>query len=125
MGKQLVFASMLKALTIAVLITGAVLSHEAYAFNEAPMLAAKVKNGTLPEIAKRLPEHPAVVKPFDRPGKYGGVWRRAYTGLSDLVGARRVFYDPLVRWSPDYRVIPNLATKWAIEEGRKKSSSFI
>lgn len=119
MGKQRISISMLKALTIALLIAGGVLWNEAYAFNEAPMLAAKVKNGTLPDVAKRLPEHPVVVKPCDRVGTYGGVWRRAYTGLSDLVGARRVVYDPLVRWSPDYRVIPNLATKWEIQDGGK------
>ncbi|MBM3298546.1 MAG: ABC transporter substrate-binding protein [Deltaproteobacteria bacterium] len=68
---------------------------------------------------KRLPESPVVVKPIDQPGEYGGTWRRAYTGLSDLVGARRILYDPLVRWSPDYKVVPNLAHKWEIDkEGR-------
>jgi len=89
------------------------------AFNEAPMLAEKVKAGALPSVEKRLPTAPAVVKPEDRPGQYGGTWRRAYTGLSDLVGARRVLYDPLVRWSPDYKILPNLAAKWEIsEDGR-------
>ena len=119
MGTRLIFASMLTALTIAVLVTSGLLSPEAQAFNEAPMLAAKVQGGTLPPVAKRVPENPVIIKPVDRPGSYGGVWRRAYTGLSDLVGARRVVYDPLVRWSPDYRVIPNLATKWEVEDGGK------
>lgn len=89
------------------------------AFNEAPVLAEKVKTGLLPPVDKRLPTSPAVVKPVDRPGTYGGTWRRAYTGLSDLVGARRVLYDPLVRWSPDYKILPNLAAKWDVsEDGR-------
>jgi len=87
-----------------------------YAFSEAPALAEKVKAGSLPTVDKRLPADPVVVKPVDRPGTFGGTWRRAYTGLSDLVGARRIVYDPLVRWSPDYKVVPNLATKWEVSE---------
>lgn len=91
----------------------------AYAYKEAPSLAEKVKSGELPPVEKRLPESPVVLTPVDRPGKYGGVWRRAYTGLSDLVGTRRIVYDPLVRWSTDYKVVPNLASKWEVsEDGR-------
>jgi ABC-type transport system substrate-binding protein len=86
----------------------------ASAFNEAPSLAKLVKAGKLDPVDKRLPTKPVVVKPIEKPGVYGGTWRRAYTGLSDLVGVRRILYDPLVRWSPDYRVVPNLATKWEI-----------
>ena len=69
---------------------------------------------------KRLPEAPVVCKTGGiRPGSYGGTWRRAYLGLSDLVGARRILYDPLVRWSPTYKIEPNLALKWDIDpEGR-------
>jgi peptide/nickel transport system substrate-binding protein len=87
-----------------------------WAFNEAPMLASKVASGELPAVAQRLPASPVVVTPVDRTGTYGGVWRRAYTGLSDLVGLRRVLYDPLVRWSPDLKVVPNLAEKWEADE---------
>ena len=86
-----------------------------WAFNEAPDLAKRVASGKLPPVDRRLPPSPAVVIPVDRPGHYGGVWRRAYTGLSDLVGMRRVLYDPLVRWSPDLKVVPNLAEKWEID----------
>ena len=87
-----------------------------WAFNEAPAFAARVASGELPPVAQRLPPSPVVVTPVDRPGTYGGVWRRAYTGLSDLVGLRRVVYDPLVRWSPDLKVVPNLAEKWEVDE---------
>ncbi len=87
-----------------------------WAFNEAPGLAKKVASGELPPVDKRLPAAPAVVTPVDRPGHYGGVWRRAYTGLSDLVGLRRILYDPLVRWSPDLKIVPNLAEKWEVDE---------
>jgi len=94
---------------------------KAEAFNEAPMLAALVQAGKLPPIEKRLPSAPVTLTPIERPGVYGGTWRRAYTGLSDLVGARRILYDPLVRWSPDYKIMPNLAQKWEIDD---KGQSF-
>jgi peptide/nickel transport system substrate-binding protein len=87
-----------------------------WAFNEAPVLAPKVASGELPPVDQRLPPSPVVVTPVDRTGTYGGVWRRAYTSLSDLVGLRRVLYDPLVRWSPDLRIVPNLAEKWEADE---------
>jgi peptide/nickel transport system substrate-binding protein len=94
-------------------------TEKTWAFEESPMLAKMVKEGKIPPVNERLPQEPAVVTPFDKPGQYGGTWRRAYTGLSDLVGARRVLYDPLVRWSPEYKVVPNLAKSWEIDdEGR-------
>ncbi len=86
------------------------------AFNESPMLSKLVKAGQLPPVEQRLPASPPVIKPVDKVGVYGGTWRRAYTGLSDLVGVRRVLYEPLVRWNPEYRVVPNLATKWEVDE---------
>lgn len=105
------------AMTLAV--AAACAAGEAWAFNEAPGLAKLVKEGKLPPVEKRLPAEPVVVKPIDKIGSYGGTWRRAYTGLSDLVGARRILYDPLVRWSPQYKIIPNLAKKWEIsKDGR-------
>jgi peptide/nickel transport system substrate-binding protein len=88
----------------------------AWAFHEAPILAKLVESSKLPQVNKRIPPHPVVVQPFDRVGQYGGTWRRAYMGLSDLVGMRRILYDPLVRWSPDFKVVPNLAEKWEIDE---------
>ena len=86
------------------------------AFNESPTLAEMVKANKLPPVDKRLPPEPVVITPVEKPGTYGGTWRRAYTGLSDLVGARRLLYEPLVRWSHDYKVGPNLASKWDVDE---------
>ncbi len=88
----------------------------ANAFNEAPSLSKAVKEGTLPSVENRLPPKPVVLTPFDKPGHYGGVWRRAYTGLSDMVGVRRILYEPLVRWSPQFKVVPNLAESWEMDE---------
>src|SRR5262245_6808645 len=43
-------------------------------FKEAPMLADRVKAGTLPPVDKRLPQNPLVVPVVERAGQYGGVW---------------------------------------------------
>lgn len=88
----------------------------AFAFNEAPSLSKAVKSGELPPVEKRLPPEPVVVKPIERIGHHGGLWRRAYTGMSDLVGVRRILYEPLVRWNRDFEVEPNLAESWEIDE---------
>lgn len=104
---------------VALLLIAGLLVGSASAFNEAPMLSKLVKANKIPSVDKRLPASPVVVKPVEKPGVYGGAWRRAYTGLSDLVGVRRILYDPLVRWSPDYKVVPNLATSWEVEQDGK------
>jgi peptide/nickel transport system substrate-binding protein len=110
---------------IAVLIAATIavcwpMAQSASAFNEPPMLKARVDKGDFPPVDERLPQEPVVVTPVERPGAHGGQWRRAYTGISDLVGVRRLLYDPLVRWSPKYRILPNLAKSWKVQdEGRK------
>ena len=109
---------------LALFVAGLILAAGAgfgnvWSYNESPMLSKLVNAGQLPPVDERLPSAPAVLTPEDKTGNYGGNWRRAYTGLSDLVGARRLLYDPLVRWSPEYKIIPNLAHKWEVdEEGR-------
>ncbi len=113
--------SILRALgyVIAVGVLVWVPAKGAWAFNESPVLSKLVQEGKLPAVGKRLPPSPVVLTPLERPGLFGGVWRMAYTGVSDLGGATRILYDPLVRWSPDYQVVPNLAEKWdTSEDGR-------
>ena len=44
------------------------------------MLAELVKAGKLPPVEQRVPEEPLVIKPLHEIGKYGGTWRRAFTG---------------------------------------------
>ncbi|SDS61689.1 hypothetical protein SAMN04489717_3270 [Actinopolymorpha singaporensis] len=52
-------------------------------FKEAPVLAAQVRQGTLPPVEKRLPESPYVV-PHNRlePGNYGGTLRMMLPALT-------------------------------------------
>lgn len=88
-------------------------------FHEAPMLKIKVAAGELPPVEKRLPEEPAVVEPEEEIGQYGGTWHRVYTGPADSANWLRVTYDPLLRWSPEFKVVPNVAKSWEVSEDGK------
>src|SRR5262245_53171801 len=52
--------------------------------NEAPQLAELVKAGKLPPVQERIGQDPLVIKPVHEIGKYGGVWRRGFTGPADF-----------------------------------------
>ncbi len=91
-------------------------------FGEAPMLADLVKSGKLPPVEKRLPEEPLVLKPLQQVGKYGGTWRRGFTGPADGENGNRISAsDKPLFW--DYmgtKVMPGVAKAWKVEdEGRK------
>ncbi|MBI4841754.1 MAG: twin-arginine translocation signal domain-containing protein [candidate division NC10 bacterium] len=68
-------------------------------FSQAPLLADLVKQGKLPPVGKRIPEEPMVVKPVHSIGKYGGTWRRGFTGPGDGEnGNRIVSTDKILFW---------------------------
>ncbi|MEO7760385.1 MAG: hypothetical protein ABIS68_00595, partial [Casimicrobiaceae bacterium] len=87
-------------------------------FKEAPILAAQVKAGKLPAVDKRLPEPSQlfVVKPLHEVGKYGGNWRRAFTGPADHENGNRInSIDKILTF--DYtgtKIIPSLARDWKV-----------
>ena len=83
-------------------------------FNEAPQLAQLVKDGKLPEVAKRLPENPLVVQPIEEIGQYGGTWRGAFTGVADFHAYGRNVYEAMLRWprDPKQPIGPGLAEKY-------------
>jgi len=90
-------------------------------FNEAPMLADLVKQGKLPPVEQRVPQEPLVLKPVHEIGRYGGTWRRGFTGPGDSEnGNRIVSADKLLFW--DYtgtKVMPSVALSWLLpEDGR-------
>ncbi|HEX9245330.1 MAG TPA: ABC transporter substrate-binding protein [bacterium] len=90
-------------------------------FNEAPMLADLVKQGKLPPVEQRVPQEPLVLKPVREIGRYGGTWRRGFTGPGDSEnGNRIVSADKLLFW--DYtgtKVMPSVALSWLLpEDGR-------
>ncbi len=98
-------------------------------FKEAPTLAALVKAGKLPPVEKRLPEPSQllVVKPLDQIGKYGGNWRRAFTGPADHEnGNRIVSADKILTF--DYtgtRIVPSLARDWKVSDDGKTTTIYL
>jgi len=99
------------------------------AFKEAPMLAEQVKAGKLPAVEKRLPEASQlfVVKPLDQIGKYGGNWRRAFTGPADHENGNRInSADKILTF--DYtgtRIIPSLARDWKVSDDGKTTTIYL
>src|SRR6185503_7858450 len=90
-------------------------------FKEAPQLAELVKAGKLPAVAERIGQDPLVVKPLREIGKYGGTWRRGFTGAFDTSnGHRAAQNDKLLYW--DYtgtKLVPNIARGWEVSpDGR-------
>ncbi len=98
-------------------------------FGEAPMLADMVKAGKFPEVAKRLPDPTDlfVVKPLKETGKYGGNWRRAFTGPADHENGNRInSNDKILHF--DYtgnKIMPALAKDWKVSDDGKVTTIFL
>jgi len=96
-------------------------------FSEAPMLAELVKAGKLPPVDKRIPEEPMVVKPVHSIGRYGGTWRRGFTGPGDSEnGNRIVSTDKILFW--DYtgtKVMPCIAKDYKVSDDGKVVTIFL
>lgn len=98
-------------------------------FKEAPMLAELVKAGKLPPVEKRLPD-PAdlmVIKPLKEIGKYGGNWRRAFTGPADHENGNRInSADKILHF--DYtgnKIVPALAKDWKVSDDGKTITIYL
>ncbi len=96
-------------------------------FAEAPMLAELVKAGKLPPVEQRVPEEPMVVKPVHEIGRYGGTWRRGFTGPGDAEnGNRIVSTDKILFW--DYtgtKVMPCVARAWQMSDDGRVITIFL
>lgn len=66
-------------------------------FSQAPMLDEL----DLPPVEERLPDKPQVLTPYELIGQYGGTWH-AVTPEPGMPNIKMIFYDPPVRWKPDY-----------------------
>src|SRR5215470_18543360 len=88
---------------------------------EAPQLAELVKAGKLPPVQERIGQDPLVVKPLREIGKYGGTWRRGFTGPFDTSnGHRAAQNDKLLYY--DYtgtKLVPNIARAWEVSADGK------
>ena len=92
------------------------------AFQEAPMLAARVAAGGLPKLAERIGADPLVIKPVHDIGRYGGMWRQGFTGPGDAWNAWRACTGPdsLLAWDwTGNRITPNLAKSWTLSDDGK------
>ena len=99
-------------------------------FAEAPMLAEMVTAGTLPAVADRLPiaSDLLVIEPLHEIGKYGGTWRRGFTGPGDGQNGHRVAGgDRLLFWKSDSfpEMVPNVAKGWEVSEDGTQIALFL
>jgi peptide/nickel transport system substrate-binding protein len=94
-------------------------------FKDAPSLQGK----GLPAVAQRLPERSdlLVIKPLKEIGKYGGNWRRAFTGPADTEnGSRIVNSDQILAF--DYtgtKIMPSLAKDWKVSADGKTTTIYL
>jgi peptide/nickel transport system substrate-binding protein len=90
-------------------------------FQEAPMLAERVRAGKLPPVAERLPVEPLVWQPLNEIGKYGGTWRRAFTGPGDVENGNRInASDKCFFWSADGgKIVPSVAKAYELTDDGK------
>jgi len=98
-------------------------------FNEAPMLADMVAAGDLPPVEERLPavDSLMVLEPLDSIGKYGGTWRRGFTGAMDGEnGNRIVSSDKPLFW--DYtgtKIMPSLVKGYEMSDDCTVTTLFL
>jgi peptide/nickel transport system substrate-binding protein len=96
-------------------------------FSEAPMLAELVKQGKLPPVDQRVPKEPLVIKPVHEIGRYGGTWRRGFTGPGDAEnGNRIVSADKLLFWEyTGTKVMPSVARQWLLSDDGKSVTLYL
>jgi peptide/nickel transport system substrate-binding protein len=91
-------------------------------FQEAPMLAERVRAGTLPPVEQRLPQEPLVLQPLQEIGRYGGTWRRGFTGPGDGENGNRInASDMMMQWDMvGARQVPSVARAGEVSaDGRR------
>ena len=96
-------------------------------FREAPALAERVQRGELPPVAERIGSDPLVIEPVHEIGKYGGIWRRGFSGPADFWnGYRCCGHDKILFW--DYTgnvIVPNVAKGWEVSDGGRVFTIFL
>ena len=97
------------------------------AFKEAPMLSELVKAGKLPPVEQRLPQEPLVLKPLHAAGKYGGTWRRGFTGPADYENGNRICSSDKLLFC-DFvgtKTMPSVAKGWQASDDGKSFTLFL
>ena len=89
---------------------------------EPPSLEARVEKGELPSITQRLPETPSIVDfraPDSSPGQYGGDLDMLMSRVKDVRMMVVYGYARLIAWTPDFRLVPDIAEKVQVKDGRQ------
>ena len=89
---------------------------------EPPSLEARVEKGELPSIMQRLPDTPSVVDfrvPGGSPGQYGGELSMLMSRVKDVRMMVVYGYARLIAWTPDFRLVPDIAEKVQVKDGRQ------
>jgi len=89
---------------------------------EPPSLEARVEKGELPPITQRLPETPSIVDfraPDSSPGQYGGDLDMLMSRVKDVRMMVVYGYARLIAWTPDFRLVPDIAEKVQVKDGRQ------
>ncbi len=98
-------------------------------FREAPALADLVKAGKLPPVEKRLPapEELMVMKPAHSIGKYGGTWRRGFTGPGDVENGNRLVSSdkPIFFDYTGTKHVPSVAKGWKMSDDGKTFTLYL
>ena len=96
-------------------------------FKEAPPLAELVKAGKLPPVQERIGQDPLVIRPLREIGKYGGTWRRGFTGAFDTSNGHRVAQNDKLLYF-DYtgtKIVPNIARGWEVSKDGKVTTLLL
>jgi peptide/nickel transport system substrate-binding protein len=95
-------------------LAGAPAQAESPALVEHPGFAAEVARGAIPPIEQRVPEEPLVMQPAE-PGREGGELRILMAGAKDTRLMTVYGYARLVRYTPDFELVPDILKAVDIE----------
>ena len=106
--------------------SGGKVSAQDMMYSDAPMLA----DMGLPPVNERLPLNPRVVPVRNEIGQYGGTWRRAFGGVSDMQGPVKLIYTFGLHFdiSDDLKTIdlvPGLYDEWTQNDDASEYSFHI
>jgi len=85
-------------------------------YSEAPVLAEKVASGALPPVEERLPENPFVIEGLDGIGKYGGTWRKGFSGQADHGTIYHMNYRGMVNINHEMQMHTYMAESWEVSD---------
>ncbi len=92
------------------------------ALQETPMFADRVKAGTLPPVARRIPEQPWVIRTFaggDGPGRHGGQLTMMMVRTRDTVMMTVYSYARLIGYDSEFKLRPDILESCENREDRE------